>query len=242
MTSYIRHDSMSNNLQHRIRELNPMATTQEEIKPAHKLYRGQSAAERIAERRQRLIETAIALYGSAGFRATSVKTICLAAGLTERYFYESFANGEALLCAAYTQITDNLRLQALAAMALCNDTLEQRAKAAAEAYFAGIQDDPAAGRVILFEMEGVSATVDAHFVQELSKTTELFLEWFFSEAQEENGNPLHARIMAQGAVGALYQIAKEWIRSGFALSTEVMAQHMQVLFLGIRAAYTTQPI
>ena len=32
-----------------------------------------------------------------------------------------FANGEALLCAAYTQITDTLRLQALAGTAFLKD-------------------------------------------------------------------------------------------------------------------------
>jgi AcrR family transcriptional regulator len=55
-------------------------------------YAGLSADERRLARRERLIEGAIRAYGELGYRNTTVKAVCEAAGLTERYFYESFAN------------------------------------------------------------------------------------------------------------------------------------------------------
>ena len=68
-------------------------------------YAGLSADERRLARRERLIEGAIRAYGELGYRNTTVKAVCEAAGLTERYFYESFANSEALLVAAFDTVS-----------------------------------------------------------------------------------------------------------------------------------------
>src|SRR5881628_3068614 len=68
-------------------------------------YAGLSADERRLARRERLIEGAIRAYGEFGYRNTTVKAVCEAAGLTERYFYESFANSEELLIASYDAVT-----------------------------------------------------------------------------------------------------------------------------------------
>jgi AcrR family transcriptional regulator len=68
-------------------------------------YRGVSTEQRRAERRAKLIDAAIAVYGERGYRQATVKAVCEAAGLTERYFYESFENSEALLVASFNAVT-----------------------------------------------------------------------------------------------------------------------------------------
>src|SRR6201988_2844271 len=68
-------------------------------------YAGLSADERRLARRERLIEGPSRAYGELGYRNTTVKAVCEAAGLTERYFYESFANSEALLVAAFDSVS-----------------------------------------------------------------------------------------------------------------------------------------
>ena len=45
------------------------------------------------------------VYGERGYRNATVKAVCDSAGLTERYFYESFANSEALLCRILPAVT-----------------------------------------------------------------------------------------------------------------------------------------
>lgn len=201
-------------------------------------YRGRSAEERVSERRKRFIEAGIALYGEHGFRTTSVKAVCLAAELTERYFYESFANGEALLCETCTVIMDDLRQRAARAMMCAGDSVSERVRAAAHAYFSALLERPAAGRIILFEMEGVSPPVDAHYASELEKSTQLFVDWFFSSLKHDAHPKLNALVLAQGMLGALYQIAKEWMRSNFRLPVDAMTQHMQAMTVGICAAYS----
>src|SRR5262245_62037730 len=71
-------------------------------------YGGHSAEERRLARRERLIEAAIRVYGKVGYRTATVKAVCEAAELTERYFYESFASSEALLIAAFETVSYRL--------------------------------------------------------------------------------------------------------------------------------------
>ncbi|MBI3730187.1 MAG: TetR/AcrR family transcriptional regulator [Burkholderiales bacterium] len=205
-----------------------------------KIYRGQSTEVRIGERRKRLVEVGIELYGAHGFRATSVKMVCLAAGLTERYFYQSFANGEALLCETCTAIMDSMRQRAAEAMEQVDDSVSERVWVAAHTYFSALVEHPAAGRIILFEMEGVSATVDAYYAQELAKSTQLFVEWFLSRVKQNEARNLEAYVLAQGILGALYQIAKEWVRSDFKLPVDVVTLHMQVVGVAICVAFSDQ--
>ena len=78
-----------------------------ELSPARR-YRGAEAEERRAQRRGQLIAAAVQVYGERGYQNATVKAVCKAAGLTERYFYESFANSEALLLASFQTVTDLL--------------------------------------------------------------------------------------------------------------------------------------
>ncbi|WP_454196627.1 TetR/AcrR family transcriptional regulator [Nocardia sp. Marseille-Q1738] len=65
--------------------------------PGMRRWRGQSPADRVAARREQLIEACTELMATIGAAETSMRGVCRQAGLTERYFYESFPNLNALL-------------------------------------------------------------------------------------------------------------------------------------------------
>src|SRR6201996_1929015 len=69
-------------------------------------YDGKTAAERVAERRARLIDAGIELFGEHGYAGTSIRAVLRQAGLRDRYFGESFADLDALLAAAYDQLIE----------------------------------------------------------------------------------------------------------------------------------------
>lgn len=54
------------------------------------LWRGTSRADRDGARRERLLEAALELYGTLGFRATSIQALCHESGVSSRSFYELF--------------------------------------------------------------------------------------------------------------------------------------------------------
>lgn len=64
-------------------------------------YAGQSVDQRRADRRQRLIEAALAMIGEDGIGAVKVRAVSARAGLNDRYFYESFRDCDQLVLAAF---------------------------------------------------------------------------------------------------------------------------------------------
>jgi AcrR family transcriptional regulator len=69
-------------------------------------YDGKTAAERIAERRERLIDAGVELFGDRGYAATSIRAVLQQSGLRDRYFGESFADLDSLLAAVYSRLID----------------------------------------------------------------------------------------------------------------------------------------
>ena len=63
-------------------------------------WRGISAADRREERRERLLVACLDVVGREGVPATTVGAICEQAGLTKRYFYESFSDRDEILAEA----------------------------------------------------------------------------------------------------------------------------------------------
>ncbi|MGZ5402962.1 MAG: TetR/AcrR family transcriptional regulator, partial [Aeromicrobium sp.] len=55
------------------------------------VYRGVTAADRAADRRERLFEATLEVWGRDGGPSVTMTRICAEAGLTERYFYENFS-------------------------------------------------------------------------------------------------------------------------------------------------------
>ncbi|OZM72428.1 TetR family transcriptional regulator [Amycolatopsis antarctica] len=114
---------------------------------------GTTLADRRSARRQRLLEAGLDLLGGGEDGPVSVRAVCRRTGLTERYFYESFADRDELVLAVYE------RIGALAHHALAEAVAEPgppgepgvraRAEAAVRAFVELIVDDPRAGRVLL---------------------------------------------------------------------------------------------
>ena len=75
-------------------------------------YGGSTLSARRAQRRMDLVEATLDLVGEGGSAAVSVRSVCRKAGLTDRYFYESFANRDELLVAVFTEVAEEAYAQA----------------------------------------------------------------------------------------------------------------------------------
>jgi len=187
-----------------------------ELSPARR-YRGAAADERRAQRRCQLIAAAIQVYGERGYQRSTVKAVCEAAGLTERYFYESFANSEALLAASFEAVTDAL----LEAISHAGDAAgrsgRRRALAMLEAYFGALQREPRSAQVFLVEIQGVSKQVDEALDASLRSLGSLLAQALLPAGEEPD--PL----LLAGATGGVMHIALRWIRNGYTPSVEAVA-------------------
>jgi AcrR family transcriptional regulator len=166
--------------------------------------------ERRAQRRRQLIQAAIDVYGERGYRQATVKAVCEAAGLTERYFYESFTNSEDLLIASFNAVTYAVFDQVRQAAAVAGRSRTARAGAMLRAYFTELQAAPRSARVFLVEIRGVSREVDKAFDTALRAIGEEVARIIAPPAA-----PVDPLLQA-GVVGGVIHIALRWIDDGYA--------------------------
>jgi AcrR family transcriptional regulator len=114
-------------------------------------WRGTSAAERLRQRRSRLVDAAYRLLAGGDDSALTIRAVCRAANVSPRHFYEVFADTDALLRATYDHAIELLVAAVRASLAdsqvapmPIRGRLEALFSAAAEHF----ENDPAAARII----------------------------------------------------------------------------------------------
>jgi AcrR family transcriptional regulator len=193
-----------------------------------------SQDDRRAQRRSKLIAAAISVYGERGYRQATVKAVCEAAGLTERYFYESFANSGELLIASFNAVTFRVFEASVEAAAAAGRSRTERARALLRAYFTALQRDPRSARVFLVEIRGVSREVDKAFdaaLRQIGREVGKIVAPPDSEPDQ---------LLEAGVVGGVIHIALRWIEDGYLPTIEAVTDSalrlVMVLARGPRAA------
>ncbi|MDM7490856.1 helix-turn-helix domain-containing protein [Rhodococcus sp. CSLK01-03] len=173
-------------------------------------YRGKSAEQRTADRREQLLKAGLTVFGREGGDRATMTAICQEAGLTERYFYESFSGRDELLVCVVERIADEIRERALAALAESERGPEERARAAIAAFVAVLTDDPRKGRVAVVESTG-SEPVRVRRRELLRQ----FAGLVAVESRELWGDralqPPHDQIAALLFVGGLAELTTAWL-------------------------------
>jgi len=172
-------------------------------------YRGVSADQRVADRRERLLAAGLDEFGTRGFMVTGVKDICRTAGLTDRYFYESFSTNADLFTAVFDRATKHLLDATIAALSDETRSVRAQAHAVIEAYVRALADDPRLARVIFVEPPAVGPKIE-HRMRETLRN--------FAQLVEETLRPnLPAtvpddavRFSSIALVGAIERLMIEW--------------------------------
>jgi AcrR family transcriptional regulator len=173
-------------------------------------YGGVSAPERIAARRERFLDAGLQLFGTRGFAATGVKDICSEAGLTDRYFYESFDDRTALLVAVIDRFTGELfELVAQAALASPPDDPVAQGKAAIGGYVRALAANPAAARVLFTEAPAGGDEVEQYMRATLRRFAELVAATARAHLPADFSDSL-LQLGALSVVGAIERVMIEW--------------------------------
>ena len=187
---------------------------------AGRRFGGKTADERRNERRAQLVLAAIRIYGERGYRNATVKAVCDAAALTERYFYESFANSEDLLRACFRQVTGDILAAMRRAAGDQRAPPMARVRAGLLIYLKSLRDNPAATRVFLIEMGSVSPDADAIVQASLDEFGALLVEVL----RDDPGlAPGFSPLLLRGVIGGGLHVAQAWISSGYAEDIESVA-------------------
>lgn len=192
------------------------STTPDPATPPKRRYGGVLPEERQRLRRAKLIDGALEVFGTKGFHAATVREVCMAAHLTERYFYESFKTLPELFLATYAQLRDQLMALTLQSLARAEPTPLGMLEPAMRVFLTFIRDDPRRGRIMLVD----SLAVD-HRVAALSEATardySVLLRQHLGLLVSDDTEPeVSLDLLADGMIGLNVLLAARWMHDGFA--------------------------
>jgi AcrR family transcriptional regulator len=167
-----------------------------------------SPDERRADRRRRLLQAALELFGAEGYAATSLTAVCVRAGISVRHFYEHFSDREQLLLALYEELLADLTERVRAALAEAPAGARDRIVRGLEATIGFYAEDPRRARVVQLEAIGVSPALDARRRDAVAAFAGLI------EAEYRRVHPHRRtsfRLVGLGLVGVVNELLVEWV-------------------------------
>ena len=155
-----------------------------------------------------------------------MREVCAEAKLTERYFYESFPNLEALFGELYARLHGELKQRTFLAATQAAGDPERLAEAALRAFFEFVHQDPRRGQVLLVDtlLVGLELTPRA---ADSARDYEVMMRSFISVLlpNAEQALGLDAELIAQGLVGVNVYLFWRWKSSGFAATPDTMVHN-----------------
>lgn len=125
-------------------------------------YAGQAAEERRAERRRRLLDAAVELFGTRGYGATTIEALYTEARLAPRHFYEQFPGREELLRAVYDETIGQVATAVAEARQSAPPDVAGRVHCILDAFARAMLTDPRRARIAYREVPGTSPGLDRH--------------------------------------------------------------------------------
>ncbi|WP_158886900.1 TetR/AcrR family transcriptional regulator [Amycolatopsis anabasis] len=193
-------------------------------------WRGVSAEDRRAERRKLLVEAGLDVIGTQGWAAATVRTVCRRAGLTERYFYESFADREALLLAVYDQVLVEAIGVCLEAVAQAPRDFGRTVRAVITAGVELLTGDPRKGRVLALEAM-TNETLQRRRQEALQAQAALISELAHDFLGDRAPDPVDVGLTAPAMVGALAEIGGAYLDGRLDVSRERLIEHLSGLVI-----------
>jgi len=176
-------------------------------------YGGRSADERNADRRRRLLDAALELFGTEGYAAVTVERVCTTAKVSTRHYYQLYRNKEEALLDLYASITAEAFAAAQASLeAAAGQHFHDRVTSAVRAYLTPILADPLTVRVAFVEVVGVSPQVEDRRLQFRSGIVALFEDEGAAAVERGEIGPRDFRFLALAFIGAINVIVHEWGR------------------------------
>jgi AcrR family transcriptional regulator len=156
-------------------------------------------------RRDQLIAAGVQSLGGESGPAVTVRAVCREAGLTERYFYESFADRDEFVRAVYDDVCTRA-MSALMSAATPREAVEQ--------FVALMVDDPVRGRVLL-----LAPAVEPVLVRSGAEWMPSFIELLQGKLTQIS-DPVRQKMVATSLIGGLTALFTAYLDRRLAASRE----------------------
>ena len=168
-------------------------------------YDGKTAAERVTERRDKLIEAGFELFGQHGYAGTSIRAVLRQSGLIDRYWAENFADLDSLLAAVYDRIIDE-ELAACRAAIEATSGRSEAARVMIDTIAGFLEDDPYCARIHLSEVLSGGPVSREQRRKGFYKLAQLV-----ADLLPATGDSHHRLMLGVAVVGAADEYLRAWL-------------------------------
>lgn len=182
-----------------------MSAQREELSTGRS-YAGRSPDERRQQRRQRLLDAGLQVFGTVGYDEATITLLCGTARVGTKAFYDEFPSREALLLAVATDIVATAAAHLEHALAAAPRDLEQRVRAGLTAYIGFLTEDVRRVRIAYREIRVAPLETERQFASSAFAT-------LVNEQVAELGVGDHARdnlLLALALTGGVGELLNHW--------------------------------
>ncbi len=171
-------------------------------------YRGMTAEQRLADRKERLITAAYTLFAQPGFHDTTIERLCSTARISNRAFYECFANRDDLMREVYERCVDETLDSVSRAVEKAPPTLNDRIVAGIGEYIRFVTMDVRRARLMHLEVRragDVLGNARQHAVRGFAQ--------IIQDAVQDlpHALPSDPHLLSLGMTGAITELLIEWV-------------------------------
>ncbi|WP_032376266.1 TetR/AcrR family transcriptional regulator [Rhodococcoides fascians] len=198
--------------------------------PVVRPYRGVAADERRRERREKLLEACLDAVAESGVSTVTVDDICARAGLSKRYFYESFGDRDAILVSALDDVIDTVGT-ALNELEQKHGSAEDRVAQTAAALVRALTADPRAS--LLYTAASANPALDARRRQMVDRFTPLLMR---EVLDADPGDP-RAEAATVLMVAGTTELLDRWLRGTLPFTEAEFVDTLTALGVALATAF-----
>lgn len=177
-------------------------------------YAGRSPQERASERTTRLMDSALTLFGTHGYAATTIGMLCSESNVSTRHFYREIGSRSELLKMLVTSLNSDGERAARDAIKVSSERpAVEMIEAAIRAYLAVTCRTRTAARVCYVEVVGVSTDIELWRINQREVIMDIFGALATTAAARGELPHKDFRLLVLAIIGASNIFAQEWALS-----------------------------
>jgi AcrR family transcriptional regulator len=182
---------------------------------------------------------ALDIWGEHGWAAVTMRGVCARAGLTNRYFYESFPHRDALLAEVWDDALGQVVAVVVDAASTAPTEVPAQVRAVVAAFVRAVVDDPRKARVGFGDHAG-SVILEQRRRAAIHTFTTLTVNVGSALDLIDRRDP-SAQVTARFVVGGLAELITGWLDQELAISDDELIDHATAVVLSASSSLLHRP-
>jgi AcrR family transcriptional regulator len=191
-------------------------------------YGGRSRQERATDRRDRILESALHLFGTRDYEDVTVADVCAAARVSKRYFYEHFVDRGDLVMVLHREQNQWLLGQVAAAVPEYPSGLGETLRPAARTLLGLLLANPERAQVIYINAPRMETRRRGVLREDAA-----FLAAILRRAVGRPADPLRYDRMLLALVAGISEVIIDWLAHGMTGDPDALADHLTDFCLAV---------